>query len=260
MPDLDLYKVLMIEKNAIQAEVKAAYRKLALQYHPDRNKDNPEATEKMMEVNEAYAILSDPVKRQEYDQLHQQNEQSASARYRQTHTTEDIFRGSDINQVYAELAKEFGLRGFDKVFREAYGQRFRSFEFQNNNMRGRAFIFYDRPQHAGSGLPAFPFDMNKMMQQMSKSGKFAQGKDSKQKIALSPRLAAEGGEAELQIRQQKTVRKLMISIPPGIRHGQQIRLRGMGAPGKGGGQPGDLYLQVQLKPDSMSRLRNKFKR
>ena len=101
--------------------MRVAYRKLALQYHPDRNKDNPAATGKMKDINEAYAILSDPVKRQEYDQLRQQDGQSASERYKQTHTTEDIFRGSDINQVYADLAKQFGLRNFDKVFREAYG-------------------------------------------------------------------------------------------------------------------------------------------
>jgi curved DNA-binding protein CbpA len=99
MAEIDYYAVLGLTQNATQEDIKAAYRKLALQYHPDRNQNNPAATEKMKDVNEAYAILSHPDKRQEYDQLRREDEELASRRYRQTHTTEDIFRGSDINEV-----------------------------------------------------------------------------------------------------------------------------------------------------------------
>jgi len=273
MTEKDYYGILGIGQNAGQAEVRAAYRKLALQYHPDRNKGNPAANRKMMDLNEAYAILSDPVKRQEYDQLRQQDGQSASERYKQTHTTEDIFRGSDINQVYADLAKQFGLRKFDKVFREAYGPRYRSFEFQNKGIRGRAFIVFDSPKGAAKGAtrpgmgakahsrPETESELARIVKKMAADADTPQkGKDLKNKITLGPKLAGGGGEAELHFNQQGTVRNLKIKIPAGIKEGQQIRLKGLGEPGKGGGQPGDLYLEVRFTTNPLGRLGNLFRR
>lgn len=271
MTEKDYYGILGIEQNAGQAEMRAAYRHLALQYHPDRNKDNPVATEKMKEINEAYAILSDPMKRQEYDELRQQDRQFASERYKQTHSTEDIFRGSDINQVYADLAKQFGLRNFDKFFREAYGPGYRSFEFQNKGVYGRAFVFYGTQKSATQeaaqpkmeaiahpppeAAPELSRLVHKMATDISKPKK---GKDRRSKIILSPRLAREGGEAELSFNQQGKIRNLKIKIPAGIKEGQQIRLKGLGNQGGRGGQPGDLFLEVRIRTTLVSRLRNLF--
>jgi curved DNA-binding protein len=67
----DYYDILGLEKNTSQKQVRDAYRRLALLHHPDRNKDNPEAADRMKEINEAYAVLSDPQKRSEYDALRQ---------------------------------------------------------------------------------------------------------------------------------------------------------------------------------------------
>jgi len=250
--DKDYYGILGISPAAELAEIRAAYRKLALEYHPDRNQDDPAATAKMREINEAYAILSDPTKRQEYDELREQDDQSASERYKQTHTAEDIYRGSDINKVYSDLAKKFGLRDFDKVFREAYGPSYRSFEFRNQGVYGRAFVFFG-PSRGSRGAsrrssPQTDAKLAELVQQMAMNGKpVKKGKDRKSVITLSPMLARRGGEAELSIKRQGAVRKLKIKIPAGIQAGQQIRLRGMGDAGKGGGEPGDLYLEVRLK-------------
>jgi len=269
MPEKDYYSILNIGENAGTTEMKAAYRKLALQYHPDRNTNNPAANAKMMELNEAYAILSDPLKRQEYDRLRVQDSQSASERYRQTHTTEDIFRGSDIKQVYVDLAKQFGLSDFDKVFRATYGSKYRSFEFRNNGVHGRAFVFYDTQKSNNNNTnvrginsakpPVADSALNSVVKKMSvDNGTPKKGKDRRNKITLNPKLAREGGEIELRINQQGAVRNLKINIPAGIKEGQNIRLKELGEPGKGGGQPGDLFLEVRFKISPLHRLRNLF--
>jgi curved DNA-binding protein len=82
------------------------------------------------------------------------------------------------------------------------------------------------------------------------------GKDLKNKITLSPKLAGQGGEIALHFNQQGTVRNLKIKIPAGVKEGQRIRLKGMGDAGKGGGQPGDMYLEVRFNTNPLGRLGN----
>lgn len=263
--DKDYYGILCIDQTGDLAEIKAAYRRLALLYHPDRNKDDAAATVKMREVNEAYAILSDPDKRQEYDDLRAMDGQYASERYKQTHTAEDIYRGSDVNQVYADLAKQFGLRDFDKVFREAYGPNYRSFAFRNKGGYGRAFVIFGPPRgHRGASRRSSPTteaELAALVQRMSTNGATTKkGKDRTNTITISPQLARQGGEAELNIKRQGKSRKLKINIPAGIKEGQQIRLRGMGEAGRGGGAPGDLYLEVRIQAAPPNNFRNLFQR
>ena len=97
MNKLDFYSVLGIDRNSDQDEVKKAYRKLAMKYHPDKNPDNPEAIEKMKEINEAYAVLSDPKKKQLYDTYGHQGLEG--------YTQEDIFSAVDFDSIL----KGFGL-------------------------------------------------------------------------------------------------------------------------------------------------------
>ena len=87
----DYYQILGLNKDASQEQIKAAYRKLAFQYHPDRNKEDPAAAEKMKELNEAYAVLSDPVKRKEYDTYRVSYGSFASQRFRENNFEDDIF-------------------------------------------------------------------------------------------------------------------------------------------------------------------------
>ena len=130
MEQKDYYEILEVDKNATQREVKEAYRKLAFQYHPDRNKDNPAAATRMKEINEAYGALSDAEKRRQYDELRQTFGSSAYGQFRQTYSEQDIFRGSDIHQIFEELSKAFGFRSFDEIFRETYGPVYKTFEFR----------------------------------------------------------------------------------------------------------------------------------
>ena len=140
MGQKDYYEILGIRNDADSKQVRDAYRKLALLYHPDRNRNHPDAAERMKEINEAYAVISDPQKRKEYDLLKTTYGASAYGRFRQTHTEQDIFKDSDIRQVFEELSRAFGFRGFEDVFREAYGAGFQTFEFRKQGVFGRFFV------------------------------------------------------------------------------------------------------------------------
>ena len=110
----DYYQILGVDEKADEKTIRDAFRKLALQYHPDRNRDNPDAASRMKEINEAYAVLSDPEKRNRYDALKQAYGSGAYDHFKQSYTEHDIFRGSDINQILNEISRAFGFRNFDK--------------------------------------------------------------------------------------------------------------------------------------------------
>jgi len=263
----DYYQVLSVDRDAAQQTIKEAYRKLAFQYHPDKNKGNPAAVEKMKEINEAYAVLSDPKKRREYDALRQEYGPFAYDRFKQTHSEQDIFRGSDINQIFEEMARAFGFRGFDEVFKESYGQGYHTFEFRRPGVFGRGFIFFgpgfgrgerrvNRRETTGSSEP-LPRTQGKLTRYILKKmlgiTEGEKGKDWEDVITLDPLQAREGGKVRCVHRRRS--KELLVTIPPGIREGQKIRLRGMGAEGKGRGEPGDLYLKVQFKKSLLQRMR-----
>jgi len=107
----DYYEVLGVQRNAAKDEIKDAYRKLAMQYHPDRNKA-PDAEEKFKEISEAYAVLSDDKKRQQYDML-------GHAGFDQRYSQEDIFRGADFNSIFRDLGF-----GFADILRQFFGGGF----------------------------------------------------------------------------------------------------------------------------------------
>src|SRR3712207_4339600 len=103
----DYYEVLGVQKNASKEEIKNAYRKLALQYHPDRNKE-PTAEEKFKELSEAYAVLSDDEKRKRYDVYGHVG-------------AEEAFRGSEAN--FEEIFRDAGFGGFRDIFDQIFGRR-----------------------------------------------------------------------------------------------------------------------------------------
>jgi curved DNA-binding protein CbpA len=268
----DYYKILGVEKDSPSKGVKEAYRRLAFQYHPDKNKDNPAAVERMKQVNEAYAVLSDAQKRKEYDALKEQHGFNAYDRFKQSYSEQDIFRGSDVNQVFEEMSRAFGFRGFNEVFRECYGAECRTFEFKRPGVFARGFVFFGptgqrRGQAAfsreetGTSPGTIPGRMGKLTQvllkKMFKAQEGEKGKDWHDRIAITPRTAREGGKMKYDHR--KKSRELLITIPPGVRPGQKIRLKGMGGKGKYGGEPGDLYLNVQIQKPLAERIMDFFK-
>lgn len=274
MNQKDYYQILGVGESAGPEQIRQAYRKLAFQYHPDRNKGNPVVTDKMKEINEAYATLSDAQKRREYDALRERFGDLAYERFRQTHRPEDIFRGSDIDQIFEDFARTFGFRGSDDIFREFYGPGYRSFQFRRGGVFGRGFIFYHQPRPTSTGEkgehPAqWPSIGPPLSGIFGKASKYLlrrtfgmqfpeRGEDWREVISLSPKKAQGGGEIEYRYRKRGKSKNLMVKVPPGIRDGQRIRLRGMGAPGKGGEEPGHLYLKVRIKRSLLSRIKDVF--
>jgi DnaJ-class molecular chaperone len=253
MKQKDYYDILGLKKDATQNQVRDAYRRMALLYHPDKNRDNPAATDLMKEINESYAVLSDPLKRRKYDALRHVHGSSAYGRFRQTHTEQDIFRGSDINQIFEDLSRASGFRGFDDIFRESYGAGYRTFEFKRQGAFGRVSFRcvvsgFGRGGQ-GSGRNAKPVGyLERLIRFGLKNNRGDErperGKDLQDSIELSSDLARLGGRIRYSCRD--TGRELFITIPPNMRAGQKLHLKGMGAAGHAGGEAGDLYVTVHI--------------
>ena len=271
MSQNDYYQILDVDQKASSKQIKAAYRKLAFKYHPDRNSKDPEAAEKMKRVNEAYAVLSHAAKRREYDTLRQQFGASAYSQFRQNYSEQDIFSGSDINQILEQMARAFGLRGSDEIFKEFYGQGYQRYQFRKPGFFAKSYYFSGPRQTQGMNYTGLPLQgsIGKLtrffLKQFSGIELPEDGADINDTIPLSPEHARQGGPYAYNLR--KKDKKLVVKIPPGVKHNQPIRLTGMGEEGKGGGKAGDLYLKVRIrKPllksikDFMAQLRKLTKR
>jgi curved DNA-binding protein len=213
----DYYQTLGVARGASADEIKKAFRKLARKYHPDLSKE-PEAEQRMKEINEAYAVLSDPEKRAAYDQLGQG--------YR---SGQEFRPPPDWDMGFEFSGRGFGpfeAGGFSDFFNELFGRM--------NEQRGGFSGF--------SGFGSRPE---------------ARGEDHHAKIQLDLEDAFHGATRQLSLRvpttdaygrAQLNTRTLNVRIPQGVHEGQQIRLAGQGSPGRGGAPAGDLYLEVHFKP------------
>jgi curved DNA-binding protein len=217
----DYYAILGVERTATQDEIKRAYRKLARQYHPDV-KEGPDAVAKFQDAGEAYEVLKDPEKRRAYDALGS-DWQAGS----------DFQRPPQGEPAYSYSNADFGAGGradFSDFFETLFG-------------RGAG-------QTAQARGPQF----------------HATGQDHRARIAIDLTDAFTGATRSLtlqvpQIGADGTLtrrdRNITVKIPKGISEGQHIRLRGQGAPGLGGGAPGDLLLEVTFNPHPMFRIDGK---
>jgi len=257
----DYYEVLGVQRNSSKDEIKTAYRKLAMQYHPDRNK-SPDAEEKFKEISEAYAVLSDDEKRRQYDTF---GHAGIGSRYSQ----EDIFRGADFNDLF----RDFGFGGFD-IFDLFFGrqrtsrygpQRGQSIRFNMEITLEQAATGLETEIEAprteqcnlchGSGAapgtsPRQCPTCNGKGQiehaQATPFGQFVQVTTCRNcggrgRVIDSPCPRCRG----LGMVQQK--RKIRVKIPPGVDTGSRLRLTGEGDAGIRGGPPGDLYVVVYVK-------------
>jgi curved DNA-binding protein len=214
----DYYKILGLERTATQDEVKRAYRKLARKYHPDVSKE-PDAEERFKEVNEANEVLKDLEKRAAYDQLGPQWQAGQEFRPPPGWDEGFEFRGGGYTAAGAEQFSDF----FDSLF---------------GGLRGRT----------GAGFrPTF----------------HRQGEDRHARILIDLEDSYQGATRTITLRVPEVtsdgrvttrMQSLNVRIPKGVRPGQQIRLAGRGDPGMGGGQPGDLYLEVDLRAHPLYRV------
>ena len=264
MEQKDYYEILNVDREATPKKIKEGYRSLAFQCHPDRNGGGADALERMKMINEAYAVLSDPAKRKQYDSLRQAYGNSAYNRFRDGYSDEDIFRGSDINQIFEEISKSFGFRGFEDIFREAYGSGYRTFEFRKGNIFGQGFVW---SSYMKQGMPLqgtqkgiFPWLLRKLAGYALKkiSGvQTQQEEDRYDQLLLTSLQAGKGGKVPYT--DKESARNILITIPPGVTHGQTIRLQGLGYRNGNTSEPGDLYLKVEIAKPFLQKIREYLK-
>ncbi|MFH1049813.1 MAG: J domain-containing protein [bacterium] len=207
----DYYKILGVSKTASADEIKKAYRKLALKYHPDKNKENKEAEAKFKEISEAYEVLKDSEKRAKYDNLG-----SSYSRYRQTGGNANDFNWNDW---FSSSQRGRGSSSFGDMFDSHSGGVSDFFENIFGGGYSRKSGFKQRPQ---------------------------KGKDLYANIEISLDDAFHGGHVLLSVNGNK----IDIKTKPGMKDGQQLRLSGKGEAGFYGGPYGDLILTVKIRPHS----------
>ncbi len=273
MDGKDYYQTLGVRETATPDEIKKSYRNLAFRYHPDKN---PGSQELMKEINEAYAVLSNPEKRREYDYLRQSFGFTARDRFRQTHTDEDIFRNSDINQIFEELSRIFGFSKPEDIFsRDAfYGRSYREFKFTGPGVSGQGFFFF-RPLGNVYRSPTRPAGKDSLASRLMLKGlgmlqKMAakrlgivlpeRGRDLGDSLAVTPEKASSGGKVRYIVNQPGRSREILITVPPGVREGQKIKLRGLGEEGRNGGEAGDLFLKVRIRRPFFERMKEILRR
>jgi curved DNA-binding protein len=228
----DYYEILGVSRDVSQAELKRAYRKLARQYHPDVNPGDASAEERFKEINEAYEVLSDPEKRQKYDQFGSQWRQYERAGGR----PEDF----DWAQWGAQPGAGQAGSGYRSVSPEEFEQMFGGgfSDFFETLFGGRGGV---RTGGYGAG-PDFGAGQQRQYQARPRPGR-----DVEHPVDITLEEAFHGTTRQLQYEGGRTIQA---KIPRGVKTGSRIRLSGQGQPGAAGGQAGDLYLVVNVLPDS----------
>jgi len=256
----DYYEVLGVSKNASKDEIKDAYRKLAMQFHPDRNKA-PEAEEKFKEISEAYAVLSDDQKRQQYDTLGHDG-------FDQRYTPEDIFRGADFDSIFRDIGF-----GFGDLFRAIFGG---GGGFRERANRGQDLV-YDLGltlEEAAKGVEkeivvprtekcevcggsgASPGTSPIICPKCNGAGRVRNMRRSSfaMYVQVTPCANCRGRGTLIESPCDKCHgtglvrkrRKINVKVPAGIDEGYQLRLRGEGGVAPNGGETGDLYVLVHI--------------
>jgi curved DNA-binding protein len=214
MADKDYYKILGVDKNASSADIKKAYRKLAMKYHPDHAKGDKSAEEKFKKLSEAYAVLSDDEKRKQYDTY-------GSSDFQQRFSQEDIFRNFDFGDIFREFG--FGGRGF------------------STGDGGLRFTF-------GGGSPfsgGSPFGGRRTQQAAPK------GSDLVYELPLTLKEVVMGATKNISFQRRGHSENISVKIPKGMIAGKKLRLAGKGDPSPYGGPAGDLYIKSIVVDDPL---------
>jgi curved DNA-binding protein len=275
MADRDYYEVLGLKKGASAEEIKKVYRKLALKYHPDKNPGDKGAEDRFKEINEAYAVLSDPQKKAQYDQF-------GSNGFHQRFSQEDIFRGFDVGDMF----KEFGY-GTDDIFSRMFGGGFQgrggfgggrgrrgedftmelevSFrEAYSGGEKRVAFMRNGQREELTVKIPA-GVESGARLRVQGKGGAGRGGGPAGDlylliKVADDPVFSREEDDivVERQIRFTEAALGTSldvptlegtkrIKVPAGIQPGTKIRLKGFGFPHLGRAGKGDLFVRIGVR-------------
>jgi curved DNA-binding protein len=275
----DYYKLLGVEKGASQGEIKKAYRKLAMKYHPDHTKGDKAAEEKFKKISEAYAVLSDKEKRKEYDTF-------GAEGFRQRFSQEDIFRGFDFGDVFREFGFGGG-RGGGMRFNFGGGSPFGSQARQQQARMKGSDLVYELPLTLKEVANGTSKTVSLQHQGYSEkvTVKIPKGLISGKKLRLAGKgspspLGGPPGDLfirakvlndplyrvekyDLHMNQELKLseavlgthisvptlddKQLSLKIPPGTKPGTKMRMTGHGLPHMKGNKKGDLYVKIQVK-------------
>lgn len=214
----DYYEILGVSKTASTDEIKKAFRKLARIHHPDVAKDKKAGEAKFKEINEAYEVLNDAEKRQQYDQLQARHQSGA-----EFPPPGGGMGGGYYSADEGDSSFEFSGTGFSDFFETFFANR-----------RGHSGAFRRASPHASEATLA------------------ARGYDAEADILVTLEEALHGVTREITLRRSGEggsagrTDTYQVKIPPGVREGKRIRLAGQGGPGRAGGPAGDLFLRVRL--------------
>lgn len=214
----DYYQILGVKRDATGDEIKRTYRRLARKYHPDVSKE-PDAETRFKEVGEAYEVLKDPEKRAAYDQLGANWKAGQDFRPPPEWNTQFDFGGGGFTGGDTSAFSDF----FESLFGHARAggrrQRYQQYAYKGEDQQGRIAIDLEDSFHGGTHA-----------------------------VTLTvPEVDANG-----RVRQRQ--RTLNVKIPKGITAGQRIRLGKQGGAGSGGGEAGDLYLEIEFRPHPLYRV------
>ena len=235
MEFIDYYDVMGVKPDATPEEVKRAYRKLAREYHPDVS-DAPDAETRFKALGEAWTVLKDPERRREYDELRALHERGGVGAGGEGFRPPPGWRGATAGGAAGADGRWHGdAADFSDFFRDIFGER---------GHAGAAGGGFGGASGAGFGgaRPDMPF----------------RGEDVHGTLAVSLQDAHDGASLPLTLRSSARradgsvgvdEKTLQVKIPTGVTSGQRIRLRGQGAPGVGGGEAGDLYVEIAIEPD-----------
>jgi curved DNA-binding protein len=283
MPETDYYKILGVKRKAASKDIKKAYRKLAMQYHPDHAKGDKTAEEKFKKISEAYAVLSDKEKRQQYDTF-------GSTGFQQRYSQEDIFKGFD----FADILKEFGFGGGDRFSHGPGGMRFSfggnspygSRARQQQSLQKGADLVYELPLTLLEVTTGTTKTISFKHQERSEklTVKIPKGMVSGKKLRIAGKgepgpFGGPGGNLYIKTkvlgdpvydvhghdlytkREIKlseailgtsisiptiTGKELSLKIPPGTKHNTKMRLAGHGLPHMNVKDQGDLYVYIHV--------------
>jgi DnaJ-class molecular chaperone len=277
---VDYYAILGVGPTATDEEIRRAYRRLALEWHPDRNPGRPEAEERFKAISEAYAVLIDPAKRRAWEAARQRGA-PGDFRPRREDLFRDLFADPRASAVFEELAREFermGLRVDRHRFETTLGggrvvvtggifiigpwtPLLALFRLGRAALGGALRAGQEREVRRGEGRPVTALPPGRgLLDRATRALRWLSGEpttspagparadaalDLAVELRLTPREAADGCRKPVALPAPDGQRELLVSVPPGVRSGSRLRLRGQGRSGPDG-RRGDAFVSVKV--------------